>query len=506
MSASLETVRRLNAWAVGAPLPRGNVINLHVANDEDLLIVAFLRMGGESRPWGVAYGTIADGPTVLTVPEGRNRTLVGDMMAAFAPAILSHFRHPSYSEGGPQAYSTDSLRQIWLPSTSHIEMLHFIAAAYARSTWDRPDIAALNALGNLANCLFIESQRPGQQTIVAATDALRNSYVFPATPVRQAHLGYLLGWLNGGTDRDTRLAAAHAAEKLSMSTVLDPHIERTDLQPLVSAWGEARAANNSSIMKQSGDAIHSSLSDELLSRWNLAREAAESVRNDTRMTNTGVDSLVTNTASSFFYSWGEKAANEEAGIDAFWPNVFTDYSPRSAGSAYQLRDALDNAARRALIHGDTELQQAELVAGHGVICQVVAVDAATSTWTLHYSFPDLPTIKRRDKLAIAGHATLTLEILEIDFDSHTLQVKPKWVKPKANAGQYALSAVSPEWKSKHLVLVGDVIPFSMEMKKVKKVRERKATGSDITDLIVARPRRHAALDDEGPVVANGDDQ
>jgi hypothetical protein len=506
MSASLETVRRLNAWAVGAPLPRGNVINLHVANDEDLFIVAFLRMGGESRPWGVAYGTIADGPTVLTVPEGRNRTLVGDMMAAFAPAILSHFRHPSYSEDGPQAYSTDSLRQIWLPSTSHIEMLHFIAAAYARSTWDRPDIATLNALGNLANCLFIESQRPGQQTIVAATDALRNSYVFPAAPVRQAHLGYLLGWLNGGTDRDTRLAAARVAERLSMSTVLDPHIERTDLQPLVSAWGEARAANNSSSMNHCSDAIHSSLSDELLSRWSLAREAAESVRNDTRAINAGVDSLVTNTASSFFYSWGEKAANEEAGIDAFWPNVFTDYSPRSAGSAYQLRDALDNAARRALIHGDTELQQAELVAGHGVICQVVAVDAATSTWTLHYSFPDLPTIKRRDKLAIAGHATLTLEILEIDFDSHTLQVKPKWVKPKANAGQYALSAVSPEWKSKHLVLVGDVIPFSMEMKKVKKVRERKATGSDITDLIVARPRRHAALDDDGPVVANGDDQ
>ena len=126
MSASLETVRRLNAWAIGEPLARGNVINMHVADDEDLFIVSFLRMGGESRPWGVAYGTIADGPTVLTVPEGRNRQLVADMMAAFAPAILGHFRHPSYSEDGPAAYSTQPLRQVWLPVTSHIEMLHFI--------------------------------------------------------------------------------------------------------------------------------------------------------------------------------------------------------------------------------------------------------------------------------------------------------------------------------------------------------------------------------------------
>ena len=229
MSASLETVRRINAWAIGEPLARGNVINMHVADDEDLFIVSFLRMGGESRPWGVAFGTIADGPTVLTVPEGRNRQLVADMMAAFAPAILSHFRHPTYSDDGPQVYSTQPLRQVWLPGTSHVEMLHFIAAAYARSTWNRPDISVLNALGNLANCLFIESQRPGQQTIVAATDALRDCYIFPSTPVRQAHLGYLLGWLNGGTTREVRLEAAHAAEKLSVSIVLDPHVERTVL-------------------------------------------------------------------------------------------------------------------------------------------------------------------------------------------------------------------------------------------------------------------------------------
>jgi len=506
MSASLETVRRLNAWAAGAPLPRGNVINMHVANDEDLFIVAFLRMGGESRPWGVAFGTIADGPTVLTVPEGRNRTLVGDMMAAFAPAILSHFRHPSYSEDGPQGYSTDPLRQVWLPSTSHIEMLHFIAAAYARSTWDRLDIAALNALGNLANCLFIESQRPGQQTIVAATDALRDSYVFPATPVRQAHLGYLLGWLNGGTDRDTRLAAALAAEKLSMATVLDPHIERTDLQPLVSAWGEARSGNDASGMKLSSGAIHSSLSEELLSRWNLAREAAESVRNDMRATNTGVDSLVSNTAYTFFRNWGENAVNDIAEVNTFWPNVFTDYNPRSAASAYQLRTALDQAVRRALIHGDTELQQEEVVAGHGIICEVIAVDEKSSLWKLRYSFPDLPTIKRRDKLAIAGYAALDFDILDIDFESRILQVKPGWVHAKTNLGEYGLAAANPNWKNKHFVLVADGIPMKLEIKKVAKVKDQKKTGSDITDLIVARPRRHAALNDDGPVLASGDDQ
>ena len=110
MNASLETVRRLRAWNEGKPLPRGEVINVHVADDDDALIVAFLRMGGESRPWGVAYGTAASGPKFLTVPEGRNRQLVGDMMAEFAGVLLTHFRHPSFSDDTPATYATDALR------------------------------------------------------------------------------------------------------------------------------------------------------------------------------------------------------------------------------------------------------------------------------------------------------------------------------------------------------------------------------------------------------------
>ncbi len=505
MSASLETVRRLNAWAIGEPLARGNVINMHVADDEDLFIVSFLRMGGESRPWGVAFGTIADGPTVLTVPEGRNRQLVADMMAAFAPAILGHFRHPSYSDDGPAAYSTQPLRQVWLPGTSHIEMLHFIAAAYARSTWDRPDIAVLNALGNLANCLFIESQRPGQQSIVAATDALRNSYIFPATPVRQAHLGFLLGWLNGGSTRDTRMASAHTAEGLSISTVLDPHVERTVLQPLVSAWGDACNKGDGSSMSEASDGVHASLADELITRWHLAREAAETVRSDLRPVNTGVELLRVDTARCFFRSWGEKALNELAEVDAFWPNVFTDYGARSAGFAYQLRAAQDQKTRHFLVHGDQELQREELASGHGVICTVTSVGTDAPMWKVSFSYPDLPTLKHGDKLVIAGTPLIILEVHEIDVDSHTMMLKPMWKNAKPKAGALGKAPTNKEWRGKELVLI-DEMPYGIDERRATMTRHKKTTGSDITDLIVGRPRRHAALDDDGPVLASGDDQ
>ena len=81
-----QVVERLKAWAAAKPLPRGSTRHIHIADDRDLLIVAFVRMGGESAPWGIAHGLPGKKPSTLIVPEGRNRTLVADMAAEFAPA------------------------------------------------------------------------------------------------------------------------------------------------------------------------------------------------------------------------------------------------------------------------------------------------------------------------------------------------------------------------------------------------------------------------------------
>ena len=82
-------------------------------------------MGGESRPWGVAYGPPGK-PRILTVPEARDRELVGEMMENFAPALLEYVGHPKYVK----QQSVSSLPNVWLPNASHVEMLHFLAFTY----------------------------------------------------------------------------------------------------------------------------------------------------------------------------------------------------------------------------------------------------------------------------------------------------------------------------------------------------------------------------------------
>lgn len=62
----------------------------------DVLIVCFVRMGGESAPWGIVFGPPDKAPTILTVPEPRNRDFVAAMVARFAPALLKHLQHPAH--------------------------------------------------------------------------------------------------------------------------------------------------------------------------------------------------------------------------------------------------------------------------------------------------------------------------------------------------------------------------------------------------------------------------
>ena len=498
MSQDLETIRRIRAWHEGRPTPRGAVLNRHIGADADVLVVSFVRMGGESRPWGVAVGTLADGPEFVTVPEARNRDLVADMLLKVASPILRHFRHPEWHPDGPGVFEIAPHRQIWLPGPTHLEMLHHLAAAYARTTWDRPDVITLRALGNLCNCLFLEAQRPGQQTVMSATDVLRSAYVFPTSPIRQGHIGHLLGWLTGGRTRDDRRTAAHDAERLSVSTVLDPEHERRELQPLVEAWGAARTAGDHAATTLQTSRIHDIVTEALRHRWDLTREAVSRLRGDGRSPNPGLGELVIDSARSFYSSWGSNALNEAAGERAYWPNVFTDHNARRASAAYHQRNLQADKERFTLVHGDRELQREELAAGRGVIG--IVESATTDTWVVNYTYPELTTLESGKRLAIAGMAELGLDILDVDLDERRLTLRPLW-KLRKKASPHHLAAGDPGWIDRHLVLLPSQ-PTHLYRWKVS--HAGRDIEYDITSLLVAPRLRHAAFDDDGAVIASAE--
>src|ERR1051325_1087713 len=96
-----EVVRRLRAFQKGKPLRSGEKLRVPRLDPSQILILAFVKMGGESAPWGIAYGRPGKTPKLLAVAEPRTRDAVAEMMLEFLPALLTHIHHPQYSPFGP---------------------------------------------------------------------------------------------------------------------------------------------------------------------------------------------------------------------------------------------------------------------------------------------------------------------------------------------------------------------------------------------------------------------
>lgn len=330
---SLAAFRRLRAWAEGRPLPLGSTRRVHVAAPEDALVVAFLRMGGESRPWGIAWGHPGRPPRVETVPEARDPARVAGLVGQFAPDLLGHLR----------AEPRLPLRQVWLPNPSHLEMLHNLAYTY---TYARNSAPQLMPLGRACGWLFRDSQRPGAQCVQVATEALRAAWTFPAEDVRQGHLGFLLAWLAPGT-REERAARAAEAERLPVATSLDPNLERERLQPLVEQKAERE--------------VHAVLAPELTRRFELTCRAMQALLADPRRENRGLQALLQRSADEQRWEYHHLEQRE----DPWLIHPETDRNPAVAASRYLNHAACAEEAAAALLPDDAELLAEALAAGDG---------------------------------------------------------------------------------------------------------------------------------------------
>lgn len=502
-----QVVRRLQAFQKGRPLPIGETLRVRVAPNRDILIVAFVRMGGESAPWGIAYGHPGTKPTILTVPEPRNRDMVADMVARFAPVFLEHLSHPSH--GGPRVDDGRQLRlrQVWLPNPSHLEMFQNLAYSYSRTTFGSPERAALlNQFGRAAGWLFSEAHRPGQAVAMVATDALTTSYVFPAEDVRQGHLGFLLAWLETTGSRDARTARAREEEQSSVSTSLNPGDERKSLEGPLERFNQARTPPGDE--KAQGhwkDVIAEALRPHLARRFDLTASAIASLRSDGRRENAFLDRFVKATLNE---QWGqflkiERRVEDGDGARVFIPSPETDRDPAAAASCYLIHEASQDMLDSLLVHDDKELQ-AELIAEgraiRGTISDVSDEGEGKKTvpiWIVE-SDADAPMrLREGSDVCVVGCRTREGCIRDMELTKErrfrfTIQITKCVTVPKSDPK--TLPATSPMLKGRTVVLVPPSKEGIARSKSIK-VWKRDVPGAHLTHPRVSSARADLAVSD-----------
>jgi hypothetical protein len=417
-----DVVRLLRAHTAGKPLPRGQAKGFAIVDDQDLLVLAFLRMGGESRPWAIAYGHPNEEPTILAVPEGRNRDLVADMCAEFAPILLAHLNTPGFVAEDPGSWEDlRPLRQIWVPNGSHLDMLHHLTYAYTFTKWGAGARGVLNALGRATGWLFREAQRPGEQHVMVATEVLRTAYTFPAQNTRQGHLGFLLAWLKANDDSEARSATALEAERLAVSSSIDPFLERDEMEAMVEKWGRAREEEDEKALAEAEAGIRAVLEAELERRYRLTVEAIQVLRADERRTNLGVGHLVTEGLKEQWYQCIRLALNLSDDDDgpAFTPSPETDRYPAAAASRYFVHLASDDLLESLLLHDDLDMLGDVIARGDGFCGEITDVEdigegrATRPVWTI--VVPHVGPLKLRESswVAVVGLPNRKGELISV---------------------------------------------------------------------------------------------
>lgn len=436
-----STLAKLKAWGAGAPTQIGVTLPWPRAKDDDVLVLAFVRMAGESSPWGVAIGSPAGEPEYFNVPEPRNIDGHARFVRTFGRKILEHVLHPLVLTDGERAEllgnrdrlsELASKKQLWVPGPTHLDMLHFLDYRYTLArTGDEQHLRELRTVGRACGWLFRESQRPGQIRVFDATARLRQVFVFPAEAPRQSHLGFLMAWLTNQGSLGDRMTAAAAAERLSIGITMDPELERDELEDLVSTWNAAQARLTEALAVAAAEArpdpvaertaaaeaaerIHAVLVPELERRWGLTVAAFRMLRDDLRPENSQLG-LVVKLANEEFVKefWGDEARAYDVSLppDKRRPNgrhPETDWSPAQAAHRYFMHLHAHELANAELVHGDQALVEQAIDTGsafRGTVISVVNESTGKdikAVWRMKGAADDSLRLREDSKVCLVG--------------------------------------------------------------------------------------------------------
>jgi len=429
--AMREVVRRLRAFEARSPLPRYSTS--HVFISDEALVVAFVRMAGESRPWGVAYGKPGAEPKILSVPDGRDRDDISEMLSEFGEDLLTHMRAEGFTfkPVTKTDLPLDNPPQIWVPGPSHLEMLHFISYGFWQSRKTDDLRSPLGALARLCTFLFAESRVTGQQLVLDAAAQLSQSFVYPVDDQSVSNLHSALTWHKVGGNFTDRIKLSQLAGRASAGITMNLEVEQS-LESALNAYRKSVQEGEPDTTK--ADFIAQVLRKELLSRWEAAQEAMELLARDSRPKNSGVPELVKDSLIRFFYDFQRlerQMADPEYG-PAYTPHPETEHHGTAAASRYFRLGAAEAKYLPSLIHDDLELFREALAEGNAVEGKVseVVIDgdgrSAEIYWKLRVFLSDEFRVRVGEYLSFRGspgHYVSVEELEFVDLDLAEITVK-----------------------------------------------------------------------------------
>lgn len=246
----LTALARVRAAHAGRAEPLATVRHYHLAQRPFVLIP--LRLAGEAAaPLAAMFGTDRDEPTVLIVPQPRDRVLRLRFIEALAGAVLPHIA--SYLDAAEDITDKSGevvgrrcldAAQLWVPNTGGVDFLRLLGRSvrYHKVDGPNPVPAEVPLLGRWLTWFAERAERPGSAALLPMTSVLAMHWASGQSALEDANLAALLGWIDPPPGLTGEQAAALAEDPLlspPAGPATDPGFDNEELAPLVNAYDTA---------------------------------------------------------------------------------------------------------------------------------------------------------------------------------------------------------------------------------------------------------------------------
>ncbi|GLW66511.1 hypothetical protein Arub01_47550 [Actinomadura rubrobrunea] len=270
--SALTSLAQLQAVATGRAQPIATVRHCHLA--EAPLVMVPLKLAGEAAaPLAMMLGTRPSDPTLLVVPQPRNRDLRFAFAADLAKVVLDHIEAsrgsveqlPPGRDGEERTRYSDA-PQLLVPNRGGVAFLRLLGRStrFRRTEGPYAVDAAVPALGRWLTWFGERHDHPGSSLLLAMTEVLRLHWATGQSAVEDGNLAALLGWIDPPEGMDGPAAAARAEDPVvcpPAGPATDPTFDNEVLAPAMAAYQQNAP--------QAEEKIRAALESQLAPTWEL---------------------------------------------------------------------------------------------------------------------------------------------------------------------------------------------------------------------------------------------
>jgi hypothetical protein len=224
----IGALARMEAVAAGRGQPAATVRHRHLT-ERPMVLVPLTTAGEAGAPLGALVGTERESPTLLTVPQPRDRSLRFVFLAELAGIVLPHLESAQdeverEERGGEETELCTDAPQLIVPNGPGVDFVRLLGRStrFRRTAEQDPETpypapAHVPLLGRWLTHYGERARVPGCSLLAAMTELLARHWATGQSHLEDQHLGALLAWIEAAE----RGASDGAAVALRAETARD---------------------------------------------------------------------------------------------------------------------------------------------------------------------------------------------------------------------------------------------------------------------------------------------